>query len=271
LIDLHSHLLPGIDDGAKDLEQSLDMARMAVAGGVTVMACTPHIFPGVYDNKGDYICQLIEWLQAHISAAGIPLHLVSGADVHVAPDLTSKLRNGEALSLNGSRYVLIEPPHHVLPPRTDDIFFNLLSAGYIPILTHPERMSWIDRHYDMLEQLVRSGAWMQITAGAILGKFGSRPRDWSERMLKEGLVHIVASDAHDTVRRPPNLQEAFGTLCSWVGEAEASNLVQGRPEAILYNRAPSDTAPLPTNPENDAIADEQIPLWRKMSEYLRGH
>jgi protein-tyrosine phosphatase len=271
LIDLHSHLLPGIDDGAKDLEQSLEMARMAVAGGVTVMACTPHIFPGVYDNKGDYICQLIEWLQAHLVAQEIPLHLVSGADVHVAPDLVSKLRNGEALSLNGSRYVLIEPPHHVLPPRTDEIFFNLLSAGYVPILTHPERMSWIDRHYDMLEQLVRSGAWMQLTAGAILGKFGSRPRDWSERMLKEGLVHIVASDAHDPVRRPPNLQNAFRTLCSWVGETEASNLVQGRPEAVLYNRAPSDTAPLPTNLENDAIADEQIPLWRKMSEYLRGH
>ena len=270
MIDLHSHLLPGIDDGAKNLEQSLEMARMAVADGVTVMACTPHIFPGVYDNRGDYICQLVEWLQSHLVASQIPLRLVSGSDLHIAPDLVSKLRNGEALSLNGSRYVLIEPPHHVLPPRTDDIFFNLLSSGYIPILTHPERMSWIDRHYDMLEQLVRSGTWMQVTAGAILGKFGSRPREWSERMLKDGLVHIIASDAHDPVRRPPNMKEAFMALCSWVGEAEAANLVQGRPEAIIRNRPPSEAASLP-NFGNTAVVHEQVPLWRKMSEYLRGH
>ncbi len=268
MIDLHCHLLPGIDDGAGDLEQSLEMARLSVADGVTVIACTPHIFPGVYNNSGPDIRCRIERLQSELDAAQIAIRLVSGGDVHVAPDLVSKLNCGEALSLNDSRYVLVEPPHHVLPPNIEGLFFNLLAAGYVPIVTHPERMSWIDREYDMLGRLVRSGAWMQITAGAVLGKFGSRAKGWSERMLREGLVHIIASDAHDAVRRPPLMKEAFRALCSLVGEEEAMNLVQIRPEAILDNRAPASAPGLP-NFERNVYNNDEETLWDRVSRYFR--
>ena len=129
----------------------------------------------------------------------------------------AKLKSGEALSLNDGRYVLVEPPHHILPPNIEGLFFNLLSAGYVPILTHPERMSWIEREYALVSWLVRSGVWMQITAAALLGDFGSRAKGWSLRMLREGLVQIVASDAHGAVRRPPRMAEALSALIPLVG------------------------------------------------------
>src|SRR5690606_33768464 len=107
------------------------------------------------------------------------------------------LRQGRIPTLSNSRYFLFEPPHHVAPPRLEEAAFNLLAAGYVPILTHPERLTWIESHYAVFKRLAHSGVWMQLTAGALYGKFGARPRYWSERMLDEGLVHIVASDAHD--------------------------------------------------------------------------
>jgi protein-tyrosine phosphatase len=268
LIDLHCHLLPGIDDGAADLEQSLEMARLSVADGVTVIACTPHIFPGVYNNSGPDIRSRVEWLQTELDAAEIAIRLVSGGDVHVAPDLVSKLNSGEALSLNDSRYVLVEPPHHFLPPNVEGLFFNLLAAGYVPIVTHPERMSWIDREYEMLVHLVRSGAWMQITAGAVLGTFGARAKRWSERLLRDGMVHIVASDAHDAAHRPPAMKEALRALRSLVGEEEAMNLVQIRPEAILNNRDPASAPGLPIV-EGNAYENEEETFWDRVSRYFR--
>ena len=268
MIDLHCHLLPGIDDGAEDLEQSLEMARLSVADGVTVIACTPHIFPGVYNNSGPDIRGHVARLQSEFDAAQIAIRLVTGGDVHVAPDLVSKLNCGEALSLNDSRYVLVEPPHHILPPNIEGLFFNLLTAGYVPIVTHPERMSWIDRDYDILVRLVRSGAWMQITAGAVLGKFGSRAKGWSERLLHDGMVHIVASDAHDAVHRPPAMKEAFRALRSLVGEEEAMNLVQIRPEAILNDRAPASAPDLPIR-EGSVYENNEETLWDRVSRYFR--
>ena len=268
MIDLHCHLLPGIDDGAKDSGESLEMARLFVAEGVTTVACTPHIFPGVYDNRGPEIRRRVALLQSEIDAADIPLRLVTGGDVHIAPDLVAKLKSGEALSLNDSRYVLVEPPHHVLPPRMDELFFNLLSAGFVPILTHPERMTWIDRNYDMLRQLVKSGAWMQITAGALLGTFGREPKRWSERMLREGMVHVVASDAHGPTRRPPMMKAAFRALETAVGEAEALNLVLNRPKAILQNKACGEVDP-PAAIPSKAKTNEKRNMWSKVAGIFR--
>src|SRR5690606_29532618 len=110
---------------------------------------------------------------------------------------------GRLLTLADTRYVLVEPPHHVAPPRLEDLFFALSAAGYVPILTHPERLSWINTHYDAIKRLADAGVWMQLTAGSLTGAFGRNARYWAERMLDEGRAHILATDAHDTVRRPP--------------------------------------------------------------------
>jgi protein-tyrosine phosphatase len=244
MIDLHSHVLPGIDDGAPELSVSLDMARAWVADGVHVVACTPHILPGMYYNAGPEIRNAVRALQDALDREGIPLKLVAGSDAHVTPDMVAKLKSGEILSLADTRYVLVEPPHHVAPARLDEFFFSLLVAGYVPILTHPERLSWIESQYSLVEKLFDRGVWMQITAGSLTGMFGRQPKYWAERMLDEGRVHILATDAHETKRRIPQLSRGRDAAAERVGIDEAEHMVVTRPEGILANALPS-TLPAP--------------------------
>ena len=240
MIDLHSHLLPGLDDGAADLEMSLAMARAFVADGVETVACTPHILPGLYHNTGPQIREAVARLQAALDAEGIGLSLVSGADNHIVPDFVAGLRSGHLLSLADTCYVLVEPPHHVAPARLEDLFFNIQVAGYVPILTHPERLTWIRAHYPLIQRLAAAGVWMQVTAGSLAGTFGRDAQYWAERLLDEGHVHILATDAHDVRRRPPDLSRGRDVAAQRVGEAEAMHLVSTRPRGILSNRAPSE-------------------------------
>jgi protein-tyrosine phosphatase len=245
LIDLHCHLLPAVDDGAVNLAESLEMARMAAADGVEIVACTPHIMPGVYDNKGPAILTAVAELQAELSGRSIPLALTTGADVHLAPRLGEGISDGRIPSLGGSRYFLLEPPPGLVPPRFEDIVFGLVGAGGVPVITHPERLNWPERDYGIFERLVRLGCWMQLTGGSLLGHFGSRVRAVSERMLRDGLIHIIASDAHDTRRRPPGLSQAFRAAAEIVGVDEALHLVDTRPTGILKDINPCEH-PAPT-------------------------
>ncbi|MEL6373403.1 MAG: CpsB/CapC family capsule biosynthesis tyrosine phosphatase [Pseudomonadota bacterium] len=244
MIDLHSHILPAIDDGAADLDMALVMARMAVADGVRVQACTPHILPGLYHNSGPDIRAHVAALQQALNENDIPLHLVTGADVHICPDFVAGLRDGRYLTLADTRYVLVEPPHNTAPARLEDLFASIQAAGYVPILTHPERLKWIRSHYPLMERLTATGVWMQITTGSLTGAFGREPLYWAERMLDEGAVHILASDAHNTDRRPPNMRAGYECASVRVGESEARHLVETRPMGILQNVAPQDL-PLP--------------------------
>ena len=253
MIDLHCHLLPGIDDGARDLATALDMARKAHADGITTIACTPHIMPGVYDNTPDDIRARTLQLQAALVEAGIPLRLVTGADVHIRPDLVGALRRNVILSLHQSRFVLFEPSHHVAPPRLDEIMFEAMAQGIIPVLTHPERLTWIPAAYPLLQRLVQSGIWVQITAGSLTGRFGPAPEELALRMLRDGLVHIVATDAHSPQRRPPLLAEAVAVAATILGPEEARHLVITRPQAILDNMANSVPLPPPVKPEKRGL------------------
>lgn len=246
MIDLHCHMLPGIDDGAKDLATALEMARLAANDGVRVVACTPHIYPGMFENNTAGILGAIGALQAQIDAAGIALRLTVGADAHVTPELLSRLKAGTVPTLgNNTRYFLLEPPHHVAPPRLDEFVFNLMAAGYVPVVTHPERLSWIESHYSLFGELVRQGAWMQVTAGSLTGRFGPAPQSWAERMLDDGLVHILASDGHSTRGRPPVLAAGRDAAARIVGVREALHLVETRPAGILANRPPGELPALP--------------------------
>lgn len=240
MIDLHSHILPGVDDGAPDLQTSLDMARAWVDDGVAIVACTPHILPGLYHNTGPQIRRAVADLQCRLDEAGISLELVTGADNHVIPDFAAGLNTGRLLSLADTRYVLVEPPHHTAPPRLGDLFFSILTAGYRPILTHPERLTWIKSHYDLIRLLARRGVWMQITAGSLTGDFGRGPKYWGERMLAEGIVHILATDAHNMRHRPPILSQGYEHAARIVGAEEAWRLVHTRPRAILENKPPNE-------------------------------
>jgi protein-tyrosine phosphatase len=245
MIDLHCHILPGVDDGAPDLATAINMATALATDGVRTVACTPHILPGLYHNSGPEIRQATASLQRVVSEQGIPLHLVTGADNHIVPEFLAELQSGNLLSLADSRYVLVEPPHHVAPPRLEELFFSLIAAQYVPILTHPERLTWISSNYSALTRLNTAGTWFQITAGSLAGDFGRNARYWAERLLDEGRVHVLATDAHDLKRRPPNLSRGRELAAKRVGDVEAQNLVDARPRGVLHNVPPSEL-PLPT-------------------------
>ena len=269
MIDLHCHILPGVDDGAPDLATSLAMARMAASDGIEHVACTPHITPGEYDNSGPDIQTRVDLLAAEIERRGIPVGLWVGADVHVDPDLVGKLDAGVVPTLAGSRYFLLEPPHHVAPPRLSDLVKGLVKAGYVPIITHPERLRWIETHYEFFRGLLVHGALAQLTAGSIIGAFGARPRYWSERMLDEGLVDIVASDAHNLTGRPPILSVARDALAKRLGDSEALELLHNRPARILRNE------PIPTRsgellPQVPTIAGKGRGVARALFDKLLG-
>lgn len=235
MIDLHCHLLPGMDDGAPDLATALAMAGIAAEDGITVTACTPHIYPGLYENSGPAIRRAVTELQARLDETGIPLRLTVGADAHLAPDLVAGLGAGQIPTLHDSRYFLLEPPHHVEPPRLPETVFDLLTVGYVPVITHPERLSWIEDRYKTFVELARQGAWLQVTAGSLTGRFGKAAQYWGERLLDEGWVHILATDSHGADRRPPLLAEGRRAAERWVGAEEAAHLVQTRPQGILNN------------------------------------
>ncbi len=235
------------------------MARMAVADGITTIACTPHIFPGVYDNTGPLINLAVAELTTALREEDIPLRLVAGADVHIAPDLVTGLRDGRILSLDETRYFLFEPPHNVLPPRFDQFVFSVLATGYVPVLTHPERLKWIETNYALIGELAAAGVLMQLTAGSIAGRFGRRVKYWSDRMLDEDLVYLVATDAHNTDRRPPVMSEAAEILDRQYGSEYANQLVETNPQTILDNVVVSDH-PRPRGPGKV----ENRGLWRRL-------
>ena len=239
MIDLHCHILPGIDDGAPDLETSLSMARIAVDDGIAVTACTPHMMPGYYDNTSEGIRTAVEALQAELVKADIPLRLVTGADVHLITGLAGALKRDERLTLADTRYFLFEPPHNTAPPRMAEAVFDCMAAGFHPIITHPERLRWIEEHYALMGQLVEAGAWMQLTAGSVTGRFGKRTQYWAERMLDEGLVHILATDAHNLRSRAPVLSEAVHAVAQRLGQQAADDMVLTRPRAVLENASPA--------------------------------
>ena len=246
MIDLHCHILPGIDDGSRSLDMSLEMARMAVDDGITLIACTPHIYPGLYMNDTAGITAARDRLQREFDERGIPLKLTTGADVHLVPGLVDGLRAGTVPTLHGTRYLLLEPSHHVAPPHFQDSVFRLVAEGYVPVITHPERLTWIEDHYAVFGDLVKQGAWMQLTAASLTGVFGARAKYWSERFLDDGLTHILATDAHSNGRRSPVMSKAREIAERMLGREEAELLVRGRQEHMLRNALPSAVPPLPS-------------------------
>lgn len=205
MIDLHCHLLPGIDDGPRDMPTAIAMARLQVAAGVTTVATTPHVSWDT-PTESATILRSLAAMRATLAEEEIPLELVSGGeiDVHRARELPDEeLR---ALALGGGRWLLLECPLQHAPPL-EPVVYDLLDRGHLVLLAHPERSPAVQRDPGAIARLVSAGVLTQITASSFTGHFGKPVQRFADRLLDEGLVHTVASDAHDPVRRPPGLCE----------------------------------------------------------------
>lgn len=232
MIDLHCHILPGIDDGPRTLEDSLDIARAAVAAGTTTIVATPHVSWDWPENTSASIAQKVAEVNAALLDARLDLEVRPGGEVALtrALDLTDK--ELEALGLGGGRWLLLECPLSPVAAGVEAAVNALRARGHRNILlAHPERVPAFQRDPEMLARLVADGVLTSVTAGAFTGRFGKDVQRFARRLLADGLVHDVASDAHSTVRRPPEI----GPVLREAGleEAVVDWLGQGVPLAIL--------------------------------------
>ena len=232
-IDIHCHMLPGLDDGADSWDESLSMARLAVADGLSTVIATPHQLGNYAANDGDTIRLQTRRFQEFLNANRVPLTVLPGADVRIEPDLVPKLRAGKVLTLaDRRRYVLLELPHELYVPL-DHLLGELDSAGMIGILSHPERNQGILGRPQLIEPLVDGGCLMQLTAGSLIGSFGPEIMRFSEWMLSEGLVHFLATDAHGSKSRRPLLYEAFRRAEELAGYAAAYDICCRNPGCVV--------------------------------------
>ena len=231
-VDIHCHLLPAIDDGATDWETTLGMAQMAVADGMQLMIVTPHQLGNFAQNRGDDIRARTVQLQQVLDQHGIALRVMPGGDVRIEDGMIEGLASGEVMSLGDlRRHVLLELPHELYFPL-EGVLASLLRQGMDGILSHPERNRGLLREPELLPGLVEGGCLMQVTAGSLMGTFGSKSQDLAEWMLANGLVHFVATDAHGIKSRRPLMRRAFERVTELTDETTAEDLCCNYPALV---------------------------------------
>lgn len=238
MIDLHCHILWGMDDGATSLEESVAMARMAAEGGMEIVAATPHC--NIVDDDPLLRCRVIrekvKELNRALQERKIPLRIVPGMELYVRENLDDILEKKAVLPLNDSRYLLAEFDFSQSADFMADSLRKIHKAGYIPVLAHPERYEAVQRDENFIPFCFRQGTVIQVNKESVLGKFGKAPKMAADRILSRGLAHIVASDAHGTRSRTPGMGDAMDFLVDHYSESYAAVLLGWNPARILENK-----------------------------------
>jgi protein-tyrosine phosphatase len=240
MIDIHCHPLPGIDDGARSLDEATAMCRMAAEDGITHLVATPHSnYSYTFDSSLN--AQLIRELQEKV---GTKPRLLLGCDFHLSYDnIQICLQDSRDFTINRTSYLLVELPDQFIPENLNRVYYEIQVAGLKPIITHPERNPLIQRRPELVEHWVSIGCLMQLTAQSYTNGFGSKARKLAESLLDAGFVHFFASDAHDVKRRPPILSRCYGKLAEEKGKMIADLLLQENPESVINGK------PLPPQPD----------------------
>ncbi|WP_165998487.1 CpsB/CapC family capsule biosynthesis tyrosine phosphatase [Bacillus sp. Cs-700] len=236
MIDIHSHILPGIDDGAKNLEDSLAMARQAFNQGITKVVATPHNKNGTFDNGRESILEEVKLLNKELQLEGIDLEILPGQENRIYGELVEELEGSDLLTVNENGvYMLIEFPSSHLPRYANKLMFDLQVKGIVPIIVHPERNREIMENPERLYNLVKEGALSQLTGTSVTGKMGKKIQKFSLDLIQHNLSHFIASDAHNTISRPFDLLDAFETIEKEFGistrymlQENAEDMIKGR-------------------------------------------
>ncbi|MEI7444395.1 MAG: CpsB/CapC family capsule biosynthesis tyrosine phosphatase [Burkholderiales bacterium] len=253
MIDLHCHYLPGVDDGAPDLETALNLARAAADNGILIAVLTPHVMAGRWDNRRSTLEPAFEAFRRSVDDAGIPLELYLGAEVHLMPASLGLLEVDELPVLGrweGERVILLELPDGGVPVGAMKAVEILRRHGAVPMLAHPERNRSIMRDISRLEPFVDAGCLVQLTAASVCGWFGAPAKRAAQEILDAGWATAVATDAHNLRHRPPVLAEARHALTLRYGEDTARELTELNPLLIVAGR---DDAALPAERDIEAV------------------
>lgn len=213
MIDLHCHILPGIDDGAKTMTDALAMAEAAVESGITHILCTPHHRNGKYLNPKYEVIQAVADLQARLDEEGIPLTVFEGQEIRVTGELLTDRESGQLLGTDTEdRYLLMEFPSIEIPYFAESLFLTLIGEGVTPVIVHPERNGGFIEDPNALIPFLEMGCLAQLTAPSYVGVFGKKIQKTAKQMVKHGLVQCVASDAHNLKGRKFYLAEAYNAI-----------------------------------------------------------
>ncbi|MBC2696397.1 MAG: tyrosine protein phosphatase [Desulfosporosinus sp.] len=235
MIDLHSHILPCLDDGARNMDETLEMCRIAEADGIHTIIASPHSRNGVYNNDEKTILPVLKKVKEAVKEKGISIEIIPAVDMHIDPEVVTFFKQNSQLLL-GERYVLLEFPSQSIPPYTGEFLFKMKLKGYIPIITHPERNTIIQGDISVLHKWVEDGAIVQLTAMSLTGEFGEKVRKVSLKMVQSGLVHFIATDAHSSNWRKPILSKGRNVLEEILDSNRAKAMVEDIPKKILNGK-----------------------------------
>ncbi len=235
MIDLHSHILPGIDDGAAAIENSLDLVRELYSGGVTEIFATPHyVDETIYTSSRDANLKLVSDLQKRLDAEGIPVKIYLGNEIYINREILSLLNAGEISSMGGSKYLLVELPMSGDFPGYSDIFLELIRAGYKVILAHPERYVTFQKDFDLIIELFDMGVLLQCNIGSFVDQYGKAARKVAVKLAKEKMIFGVGTDIHH-LRGEDFLPGAMKKLSKYYNSEELEELLVGNPRKIIQN------------------------------------
>ena len=212
MIDIHSHILPGVDDGAVTEQDSLAMAKAAVEEGITKIVASPHHKNRTYDNYKDDIRKLVSVLNDLLASEKVPLEILVGQEVRIYGELVEDYEQGDIQTINDSKYILIEFPFDAVPNYAEQLLYDIQRAGLIPVVVHPERNRELIENHQRMYELVRNGALTQVTAASVIGGFGKKIAQFTHQLIEANLTHFIASDAHNTTTRTFHLREAYESV-----------------------------------------------------------
>ncbi|WP_215397601.1 tyrosine-protein phosphatase [Rheinheimera oceanensis] len=227
MFDLHNHILPGVDDGARDLAEALALLQLAQQQGISHMLATPHLHAGRYNNSAASITEAITALQQAVSDAGIAITLAAAAEVRIGAEILPLIEQQQMPFIGryqGNKVLLLELPHSHIPAGSDKLLAWLARHDITVMLAHPERNRDFLAVPDKIKPFIKAGCLFQLTAAALDGDMGLDVKTLAQQWLKQGLYHVIASDAHSVKRRPPKLQLAYQHCCQLVGEDQARQL-----------------------------------------------
>lgn len=245
MVDLHSHILPNIDDGSKNMEETLEMGKIAEEEGFSKIIATPHYIEGEFmsdtaarsspDTEKGFLFQreefsdIIKEVNRHFTEKAVDIEILPGMEVYISPNLPSQLEKGEIFTLNNTSYILIEFPMHCIPIYAENILYQVRLLDYRPVIAHPERYTEVMKNPNYLKDLIEQGNYVQINSLSVTGVLGEKARETAEILLKHRMVHFIGTDAHSPRTRSPRIKKALEQMYLWVdGEYVEEIIENGR-------------------------------------------
>ena len=237
MIDIHCHIIPGVDDGPDSFDEALEMAEIAEKDGINTIVATPHHIEGLYQISPLNLLEKLKTFNERLATNNIKIQILMGSDLHISYEFIAKIETNNLLTINDTKYVLIELPTHFLPIKIRGLLKSMINNSWIPIISHPERNYLFQRSPNILFDFISDGSLAQVTAMSITGEFGYEVKKMAKKMIAHNLVHIIATDAHSKDFRPPVLSKGLKAASKIIPYDDAYDMVKAIPESIIKGDA----------------------------------